>query len=531
MANTMNRQERQLEQILQLPGNNVCADCKAPSPRWASINLAIFLCITCASIHRSLGTHTSRVKSLSLDTWTREMVEAMRKGGNVRGNAEWNPDEVRNPVPLSTVGESAGREGEMERFIRRKYEEGAFRADRAQRRERALEEETTMATNKSRARQGQDVYGYSTGSSLLIPTASAAKASFIDNNASPGNDHLQYNHYPQSVAGPSSFTAGTGKKTSKTARAHVDANWADFMDSVDPPYAGSSLNGGNAKAKGRGKKAGRLLGMPFIDSGYDDDGYGEEGDHGGASRGGGVRLPPVTKAPKGLAYKTGSGGEGKAVPPPPLPPKTKLQTNPRPSSIEAKISGGNSLANGTAKDGPFTHLPTATPTPTPAPALIDITQPQIHPGQSQAYQTQPMSAHSQQLGMVNPYNPFMQMQQPQFQQAQYQQTQFPQPQFPPQFQQPQMSSYGGQQMQPGMGMSSGMMMHANGTVYQQQYHPALAQQQQPMYAGQQQMGGYVNGQGGQMMGYGQSQMGQSQQMQHGQSQMGQMQGQGMMGWQ
>lgn len=44
-------------------------------PRWASWSLGIFLCINCAGIHRSLGTHISRVKSATLDKWTEEQVE------------------------------------------------------------------------------------------------------------------------------------------------------------------------------------------------------------------------------------------------------------------------------------------------------------------------------------------------------------------------------------------------------------------------------------------------------------------------
>lgn len=43
-------------------------------PRWASWNLGIFLCIRCAGIHRNLGVHVSRVKSVNLDSWTAEQV-------------------------------------------------------------------------------------------------------------------------------------------------------------------------------------------------------------------------------------------------------------------------------------------------------------------------------------------------------------------------------------------------------------------------------------------------------------------------
>lgn len=44
-------------------------------PRWASWNLGIFICIRCAGIHRNLGVHISRVKSVNLDQWTQEQIQ------------------------------------------------------------------------------------------------------------------------------------------------------------------------------------------------------------------------------------------------------------------------------------------------------------------------------------------------------------------------------------------------------------------------------------------------------------------------
>jgi len=43
-------------------------------PRWSSWNLGVFLCIRCAGIHRNLGVHISRVKSVNLDSWTPEQI-------------------------------------------------------------------------------------------------------------------------------------------------------------------------------------------------------------------------------------------------------------------------------------------------------------------------------------------------------------------------------------------------------------------------------------------------------------------------
>jgi len=48
--------------------NPVCADCDAANPEWVSINLGVVLCITCSGVHRSLGTHISKVSSFLFST-------------------------------------------------------------------------------------------------------------------------------------------------------------------------------------------------------------------------------------------------------------------------------------------------------------------------------------------------------------------------------------------------------------------------------------------------------------------------------
>lgn len=38
-------------------------------PEWASLNLGVLMCIECSGIHRNLGSHISKVRSLGLDDW------------------------------------------------------------------------------------------------------------------------------------------------------------------------------------------------------------------------------------------------------------------------------------------------------------------------------------------------------------------------------------------------------------------------------------------------------------------------------
>ncbi|CAE1329876.1 SMAP [Acanthosepion pharaonis] len=104
-----------LSQLLKDEDNKYCVDCDAKGPRWASWNLGIFLCIRCAGIHRNLGVHISKVKSVNLDTWTAEQLAMLMEMGNSRARAVYEanmPDNFRRPQTDSA----------LEAFIRAKYE-------------------------------------------------------------------------------------------------------------------------------------------------------------------------------------------------------------------------------------------------------------------------------------------------------------------------------------------------------------------------------------------------------------------------
>ncbi|KAH6631995.1 hypothetical protein F5144DRAFT_572767 [Chaetomium tenue] len=62
--------------------NNICCDCSAPSPQWASPKFGIFICLSCAGVHRGLGVHISFVRSISMDAFKAAEIERMRLGGN-----------------------------------------------------------------------------------------------------------------------------------------------------------------------------------------------------------------------------------------------------------------------------------------------------------------------------------------------------------------------------------------------------------------------------------------------------------------
>ncbi|XP_076006106.1 stromal membrane-associated protein 2 [Genypterus blacodes] len=80
----VDRYQTVLNSLLAQEENKFCADCESKGPRWASWNLGIFICIRCAGIHRNLGVHISKVKSVNLDQWTQEQVQCVQEMGNAK---------------------------------------------------------------------------------------------------------------------------------------------------------------------------------------------------------------------------------------------------------------------------------------------------------------------------------------------------------------------------------------------------------------------------------------------------------------
>uniref|UniRef100_A0A8C6Z2G3 Arf-GAP with coiled-coil, ANK repeat and PH domain-containing protein n=1 Tax=Nothoprocta perdicaria TaxID=30464 RepID=A0A8C6Z2G3_NOTPE len=112
-----------LQRVQSIPGNDQCCDCGQPDPRWASINLGILLCIECSGIHRSLGVHCSKVRSLTLDSWEPELLKLMCELGNSTMNQIYEAQCEELGLKKPTAGSSRQ---DKETWIKVKYVEKKF---------------------------------------------------------------------------------------------------------------------------------------------------------------------------------------------------------------------------------------------------------------------------------------------------------------------------------------------------------------------------------------------------------------------
>ncbi|KAI4303668.1 hypothetical protein MLD38_039268 [Melastoma candidum] len=111
--------KRRLKDLLLQRDNRFCADCGAPDPKWASANIGVFICLKCCGVHRSLGTHVSKVLSVTLDEWSNDEIDAMIEvGGNSSANKIY---EAYIPEGFSKPGPDSSHDDRL-KFIRSKYE-------------------------------------------------------------------------------------------------------------------------------------------------------------------------------------------------------------------------------------------------------------------------------------------------------------------------------------------------------------------------------------------------------------------------
>uniref|UniRef100_A0AC35G6R4 Uncharacterized protein n=1 Tax=Panagrolaimus sp. PS1159 TaxID=55785 RepID=A0AC35G6R4_9BILA len=119
------RIDKNFSTVLNLPGNNKCADCGNPEALWASINLGILICIECSGAHRSLGVHYSKIRSLKMDDIDETQWQILLKLGNEKVNKLYLSNlPEKNPIPSPATVTSTRPQREV--WIKAKYVDKRF---------------------------------------------------------------------------------------------------------------------------------------------------------------------------------------------------------------------------------------------------------------------------------------------------------------------------------------------------------------------------------------------------------------------
>lgn len=163
-AQERNASEQKLRKIVT-GANAICADCLTPlefRTAWASINLGVFVCIQCSGIHRSLGTHISKVRAVAADgarayvcqlrcretwrsavtsltqyllphatDWNDDWVQNMERWGNARAAEFWEHVAPPHRPPAAADSGAAGSAASraVSDYIRAKYAQKLFAID------------------------------------------------------------------------------------------------------------------------------------------------------------------------------------------------------------------------------------------------------------------------------------------------------------------------------------------------------------------------------------------------------------------
>ncbi|KAM6340900.1 ARF GTPase-activating protein GIT2 isoform 2-T2 [Alca torda] len=113
----------------RLRSSEVCADCSAQDPCWASINRGILICDECCSVHRSLGRHISQVRHLKHTSWPPTLLQMVETLYNNGANSIWEHS-LLDPASVMSGRRKASPQDKVHpnkaEFIRAKYQMLAF---------------------------------------------------------------------------------------------------------------------------------------------------------------------------------------------------------------------------------------------------------------------------------------------------------------------------------------------------------------------------------------------------------------------
>ncbi|KAI9729858.1 MAG: Zn finger-containing GTPase- Activating Protein for ARF [Cirrosporium novae-zelandiae] len=245
--------------LQQQPANSKCVDCNAPSPQWASPKNGIFMCLTCAGIHRGLGVHISFVRSITMDSLKTPELKRMELGGNDRWKDFFNAHDVNK---------SQGRTFE-ELTIKERYEGEVAEEWRRRLAARAEGKEFVPLTVEEKARLNGSINSPATSNTGVGVTRSSSiirQSRSRTANSSSSTSHLRKN---ESISSSSTPRSGSPQKPSLPP-SQKEKNEAYFAKM-------GAANAGRSEhlPPSQGGKYAGFGSDPFPDSRGDENGNGE----------------------------------------------------------------------------------------------------------------------------------------------------------------------------------------------------------------------------------------------------------------
>eukprot|EP00244_Chara_vulgaris_P003990 TRINITY_DN1768_c1_g1_i2.p1 TRINITY_DN1768_c1_g1~~TRINITY_DN1768_c1_g1_i2.p1 ORF type:complete len:633 (-),score=94.66 TRINITY_DN1768_c1_g1_i2:160-2058(-) len=200
------KNQKILSELLRLPANEGCAECGARFPRYASVTFGVFLCDRCFGIHRSVGAHISRTKSVSLDAWSAEEVALMKEIGNQRARTFWE----NNVPPSRTRPSEDSPDSVVEAWVRDKYERRQF----CPRMQTAKQLKSSSPNGDTRPANPRPLL-----SSLALPTLSSLSSSLpLTVEKSSGKETSNLVAWASGADGSSAPNGGPQKAESQSSR-------------------------------------------------------------------------------------------------------------------------------------------------------------------------------------------------------------------------------------------------------------------------------------------------------------------------